>query len=289
MEDMLRESADRIARMQALPAMADEMAAAYERTQGRAGTGSGSEYLDDAAVVNARLDDLVSGAEVEILAAQPSGPRTREQLDRSVARDMAALDRGVTLRTLYQATVRDTPVTAEHARTMSTRPVGRCAQYATLVGPFERCIVVDRKVAFVSNHVVEGAPPHSAWQITDRAMVAYIVAEYEDKWRRADPWHGELRGREQPVDTITSARGVRTTRRQREIMRELADGRDQRAAASRLGVSVRTVSEEITALKNLFDAKSQAQLAYRWAFSVDRTIDDGAPDANGGGLGNAAA
>ncbi|WND24060.1 helix-turn-helix transcriptional regulator [Streptomyces violaceus] len=270
LEEMLRENADRIARMRALPAMADEMAAAYERTQGQAG----SEYLDDAAVVNARLDDLISGAEFEILAAQPNGPRTRGQLNRSVTRDTAALDRGVTLRTLYQATVRDTPVTAEHARAMSTRPVGKRAQYATLVGPFERCIVVDRRVAFVSNHLVEGAPAHSAWQITDRAMVAFIVAEFQDKWRRADPWHGELRGREHTVDTITGAGGERTTRRQREIMRDLAEGLDQRAIATRLGVSVRTVADEITALKDAFDAKSQAQLGYRWASSVDRLMDD---------------
>ncbi|RIH58207.1 hypothetical protein D3C59_36625 [Streptomyces sp. SHP22-7] len=48
------------------------------------------------------------------------------------------------------------------------------AEYRTLVGPFERCIVVDDRVAFISNYLVEQAPAHAAWQITCRATVAYI-------------------------------------------------------------------------------------------------------------------
>lgn len=280
MESMLREAADRVAQLSALPGMMDQLAGPYARGQWTAS--DGSEYIDDAAVVNARLDDVVGGAEWEILAAQPGGPRTESQLERSLARDTAALDRGVVKRTLYRATVRDTAVTAQYAHQMSTR-AGRQAEFRTLVGPFERAIIVDRRVAFVSNHLVEGAPDHSAWQITDRAMVAYIAAEFEAKWRRADPWHGEIRGRQSAVDTIVGPGQVRTTRRQREIMRDVVDGHSQQATASRLGVSVRTVSDEITELKGLFDARSREQLAFKWATSVDRLVDDSAPDAGTSG------
>lgn len=275
MEAMLREAEQRVAALSALPRMMDQLSGPYARGQWRAG--GGSEYIDDPAVVNARLDDVVGSAEREILAAQPGGPRTEAQLERSLARDTAALDRGVTKRTLYRATVRDTPVTARYAQQVSTRP-GRQAEFRTLAGPFERCIVVDRRVAFVDNHLVEGAPAHSAWLITDEAMVAYIAAEFEERWRRADPWHGELRGRVQVVDTIAGPGQVRTTRRQREIMRDMVDGRSQQATATRLGVSVRTVSDEINALKDWFDARSREQLAFKWASSVDRLIDDSAPD-----------
>ncbi len=275
MEAMLREAADRVAQLSALPKAADLLAAQYARSQWHAG--GGSEYIDDPDVVNARLDDVVGSAEREILAAQPGGPRTEAQLERSTARDMEALDRGVVKRTLYRATVRDTAVTARYARSMSSRP-GRGAEFRTLESPFERCIVVDRRVAFVSNHLVEGAPDHSAWQITDRAMVAYIAAEFEDRWRRADPWQGELRGRQQTAELRVGAGMVRTTRRQREIMRDMVDVRSQQATASRLGVSVRTVSDDINALKDLFDARSREQLAFKWASSVDRLVDDSAPD-----------
>ncbi|MFC9891525.1 LuxR C-terminal-related transcriptional regulator [Streptomyces pilosus] len=280
METMLREAADRVAELSALPRMMDQLAGPYARAQWTAS--AGSEYIDNPATVNARLDDVVGAAEREILAAQPGGPRTEAQLDRSLARDTAALDRGVVKRTLYRATVRDTQVTARYAQQVSTR-AGKQAEFRTLEGPFERCIIVDRRVAFVDNHLVEGAPAHSAWLITDEAMVAYIAAEFEAKWRLADPWHGEIRGRTQSVDVIVGAGGVRTTRRQREIMRDMVDGRSQQATASRLGVSVRTVSDEINALRDLFDARSREQLAFKWASSVDRLVDDSAPDQGASG------
>ena len=270
----LEEAAARVARMTALPALTDRLAQHYERAQWRAG--DGSEYIDDAAVVNARLDDVVASAQTEILAAQPGGPRTKEQLNRSLARDTAALTRRVRKRTLYRATVRDTAVTAEYARTMT----GQGAEYRTLVEPFERCIIVDRKTAVISNHLVEGAPEHAAWLITDRAMVAYIAAEYEAKWRRADVWHGELRLRSgQGVDTVSGPDGVRTTRRQREILRDIAAGTDQRATAQRLGIGLRTVTGEINELKALFGAASLPELTYLWALSPDRHVDDSIPDA----------
>lgn len=279
----LREAAARVARMSMLPSLTDEMAQRFERAQWR--SSGEAEFIDDPAVVNARLDDAVGGAEREILAAQPRGPMTQANVDGAVARDTAALERGVALRTLYRATVRDHPMTAEYARMMANRSEGRSAEYRTLVGPFERCIIVDRRVAFISNYSVEGAPQHAAWQITCRATVGYIAAEFEGKWRRADPWHGELRGRSPVVDMVSGPDGVRTTCRQREILRDMVDGRDQRATAVRLGVSVRTVSEEIAALRDLFDARSREQLVWKFAFSPDRLVDDSAPEATEGTAG----
>lgn len=267
MDALLTEAAARVAHLSALPQMTEQLAGEFARAQWTAG--SGSEYIDDPAVVNARLDDLVGSAEREILAAQPGGPRDEVQLKRSLARDTAALERGVSKRTLYRAVARGNTVTAEYVRSMSAR-----AEYRTLVAPFERCIVIDRRAAFVSNHLVDG-PEHAAWLITDPAMVAYICAEYEAKWRLADPWHGELRGRT-AVDTVSGPGAPRTTRRQREILRDLAAGTAQQSAADRLGISVRTLKGEIAELKNLFDAVSVPALVYKWALSPDRMVDDSA-------------
>jgi DNA-binding CsgD family transcriptional regulator len=286
MDAAIREAAARVQWMSQLPALTDEMNVHFQRAQWR--SGGDNEYLDDPAVVNARLDDLVGGAEREILAAQPRGPMTQANVDGAVTRDTAALERGVQLRTLYRATVREHPMTAQYARTMSNRPAGKSAEYRTLVGPFRRCIVIDRKVAFIDNYLVEGAPEHAAWQINCRATVAYIVEEFEDKWRRGNPWMGELRGRGLTVETAPEMAGVRTSRRQREIMRDLVEGRDQRAVATRLGISVRTVSEEIATLKELFNAQSQMQLASKWQWSPDRLVDDSAPEAGPSGAGSAA-
>lgn len=282
MRAALEEAAARVAMLKALPDDTEQLVQRYERAQWRAG--AGSEYIDDVTVVNARLDDIVAGAKVEILAAQPGGPRTREQLNRSLARDTHALDRGVRKRTLYRATVRDTAVTGEYARAMT----GRGAEYRTLVEPFERAIIVDRKTAVISNHLVEGAPEHAAWLITDRAVVSYIAAEWEAKWRRADVWCGELRLRSgQGVDTVSGAEGVgvRTTRRQREILRDVAAGQAQQSTADRLGISLRTLTGQINELKALFGAESLPELVYKWALSVDRHVDDSAPDLQDGGGG----
>ncbi|MFD9249586.1 hypothetical protein [Streptomyces bottropensis] len=289
----LAEAEARMARLKALPDMSDQLGEVFERAQWR--TGGGCEFIDDPVTVNARLEDVVGSAREQILSAQPNGPRDRELLERSLERDAGALRRGVQMRTLYRDTVRQHPVTAEYARVMT----GHGADYRTLVGHFERCIVVDGRTAFISDHVVEGAPEHAAWLVTDRAMVAFISAVFEGQWRRADPWHGDIRPRTAPatsaasgtaataavgallagsVDTVSAAAvAVRTTPRQREILRDIAAGIEQRITARRIGISTRKLTDEITELKALFGASSLPQLTFQWALSPDRLMDDSAP------------
>lgn len=232
--------------------------------------------------MNARIRDVVGSARTEILAAQPAGPRRRDVLELAVERDAAALDRGVRLRTIYRDTVRDDSLTGEYARTMSTRTGGRRAEYGTLPGSFVRMIIVDRVQAFIPNLVVDG-PEHSAWHVTDRAVVAVLADVYDAEWRRAEPWHGELRpcrGR-LDVDTVSCAGGGVTTPRQREIMRCLVAGASQSAVARKIGVSKRKLEDEIAALKRIAGTESSMQLAFWWASCPDRLIDD---TAAGGGL-----
>lgn len=275
MKEMLEEATARVASMRVLPAMTEQLSAVYDQAQWRAS--DGAEYIEDVAAVNARLDAVIGSAESQILLAQPFGPRTREHMAIAMNRDTAALARGVQTRTLYQARVRDSAVTAEYARMMYA--LG--ARYATLVGPFERAIIVDRRVAFISDHVVDGGPPHAAWQITNREFVAYIAEEFEGKWRRADQWQGELRSRrtDQSVDTVAGVEGLRTTRRQREIMRDAVLGKDQQATAKRLGISRRTLAEEIKALKDIAGVSTLTGLGFWWGRCADRLVDDSVPEA----------
>lgn len=279
LEIELAEATRRVAVMSSMPSLAGELDAVYQAGQLRAGNGS-SIYLDDKDAVNARLQTIVTHARHEILAAQPGGPRSRDLFDIAVARDTEALDRGVALRTIYRDTVRDHRVTAEYARTMSTRAVGRCAQYRTLVGGFERMIIVDREYAVVSNHIVPGAPDHAAWLIVDPAAVAVLAKVFDAKWTRAQPWMGELRptwgGLErEPV----GADGVRTNRLEREVMRLLCSGASQPSAASKLGISKRKLEEVIAALKGLWGVRTLNELIYQFALSPDRLVDDSAAAA----------
>lgn len=261
-----------------MPELSRDLIREYRQVQLR--SGGSSEYLADGETANARLQDVVSGARTEILAAQPGGPRKRKILETAVTRDTAALDRGVTMRTIYRDTVRDHALTAEYARTMSTRTTGRPAQYRTLVDDFERMVIVDRQIAFVPNHIVEGADPHSAWMVTDPAVVAVLAAVFDATWRWAQPWMGELRPRARTgVDTVSGAGGARTNRRQRGVMRYLCSGESQAATARKLGVSRRKLQEEISVLKTLWGVGTLNELIYQYALSPDRLVDDSAGEA----------
>lgn len=274
----LQEALRHINLVATMPDLSRDLIREYRQVQLRAG--GSSEYLATPEAVNVRIRDVVADARREILAAQPGGPRSRELLAVAVERDAAALDRGIELRTIYRDTVRDHAVTAEYARTMATRTGGRRAEYGTMVGPFNRMIIVDREQAFVPDLIVEGSPEHSAWHVTDRAVVAVLADVYDTYWRRADPWHGELRARRGrlEVDTVSGAGPVATTARQREIMRCLVAGMTQAAVARKIGVPKRTLEDEIAALKRLSGADTAMQLAYWWAHCPDRD-DTGSPDA----------
>lgn len=262
-----------------LPDLSRDLIGAYRSVQLRA-SGSSSVYLAQQAEVNARIQDVVGGARTEILAAQPGGPRQRELLELAVARDSAALDRGVEMRTIYRDTVRDHPLTAEYARTMSARTTGRPARFATLVGDFERMIIVDREHAFISDHIVAGAPPHSAWLVTDPAVVAVLARSFDVQWKSAQSWTGELRSRGSAVDTVSSVYGVRTDRWQRGLMRYLCSGESQPSAARKLGVSQRKVEEEVAVLKSRWGVHTLNELIFQYALSPDRLVDDSQPEAD---------
>lgn len=266
-----------------MPELSRELIRDYQQVQLRAGGRGSSVYLADPETVNARLKDAVGEARREILAAQPGGPRKREVLEQALPRDLAALDRGVELRTMYQHSVRDHPATAEYVRTLSTRAEGgRPAKYATLGGDFERMILIDREIAFVTDHIVAGGAPHGAWLVTDPAVVAVLGKMFDALWRTSDPWTGELRARAGLVDTVSCAGGVRTDRRQRAILRLLCAGKSQEAIARKMEVSKRKLQEEIAVVKSRYGVSTLNELIFQWALSSDRLVDDSAPVEDGG-------
>jgi hypothetical protein len=271
----LEEARRRIDLVASMPDLSRDLIREYRQVQLRAG--GASVYLSDQAEVHARLEDVIGDARREILAAQPGGPRQRDVLEMAIARDSAALGRGVQIRTIYRDTVRDHPLTAEYARTMSTRTTGRPARYATLVGDFERMVIVDREYAFITDHIVAGSPPHAAWLVKDPAVVAVLAQQFETSWQWAQPWTGELRTRG-GVDTVSSADGVRTDRRQRGIMRYLCMGESQASMARKLGVSTRKVQEDIAVLKALWGVSTLNELIHQYTLSPDRLVDDSAQE-----------
>ncbi|MBO1330679.1 hypothetical protein [Streptomyces sp. VRA16 Mangrove soil] len=261
--DALAHLQQQIVQLAQLPGVLEQLNVQFAQSRQRAG--AGSEFLADRAEVNERIGVILAGAQEELLGAHPHQPRTREQMRVGIPRDATAIERGVRYRTLYQDIVRDDAVSCEWASVMSERG----AQYRTLADPFERVVIVDRKVAVISDYVIPDAPEHAAWIITDRAMVGFAVHAFEQEWRRAKPWHGERRSARAGSGILTDV--------QRAILRCFSEGATQEGVARGLGMSTRSLQRQLDQVRALWALPnaSVAQLTFHWALSPERDVPAG--------------
>lgn len=191
------------------------------------------------------LASLVSDAEEELLTAQPQYRRGVKQLDAGVgARDIAALKRGVKLRTLYQHAARRSADTRKYVAAVTAAG----AEVRTLDEFFNRLIVVDRRVALIPGH--EGTD--AAMVISDKSMVGYLVDMFERHWERARPF----------TSSETSLMRDIAAEQRAMTIRMLLEGRADPAGAKRLGVSPRTYAAYVADLKSEFEVETRFQLGY---------------------------
>jgi len=191
------------------------------------------------------LASLVSDAEEELLTAQPQYRRGVKQLDAGVgARDIAALKRGVRMRTLYQHAARRGADTRKYVAAVTAAG----AEVRTLDEFFNRLIVVDRRVALIPSH--EGLD--AAMVISDKSMVGYLVDMFERHWERARPF----------TSSETSLMRDIAAEQRAMTIRMLLEGRADPAGAKRLGVSPRTYAAYVADLKSEFEVETRFQLGY---------------------------
>jgi sugar-specific transcriptional regulator TrmB len=191
------------------------------------------------------LASLVSDAESELLTAQPQDKRGVQQLGAGVgARDIAALKRGVKMRTLYQHAARRGADTRRYVAAVTAAG----AEVRTLDEFFNRLIVVDRRIAVIPSH--EGV--NVAMVISDRSMVGYLVDMFERHWERARPF----------TSSETSLMRDIAAEQRAMTIRMLLEGRADPAGAKRLGVSPRTYAAYVADLKNEFEVETRFQLGY---------------------------
>lgn len=197
------------------------------------------------ATIGTFLASLVSDAEEELLTAQPQYRRGVKQLDAGVGtRDIAALKRGVKMRTLYQHAARRGADTRKYVAAVTAAG----AEVRTLDEFFNRLIVVDRRIALIPGH--EGTD--TAMVINDRSMVSYLVDMFERHWERARPF----------TSSETSLMRDIATEQRAMTIRMLLEGRADPAGAKRLGVSPRTYAAYVADLKNEFEVETRFQLGY---------------------------
>ncbi|MEV4616569.1 TrmB family transcriptional regulator sugar-binding domain-containing protein [Kitasatospora sp. NPDC049258] len=199
-------------------------------------------YVDGQERIRHRIAELVSECRQELLTVQP-GSRLPETMELARRQDLTLLERGSRMRTLYQPLVLAEPATVAYAVELT----GHGAEVRVLDENFQRMIIVDRAVA-----VIPAADDHSrAVLLSDPATVHFLVMLFERDWGRADvvQW--------QEVDPQRASRLAAD-----RIGRLLAKGLTQRAVATRLGLSERTVAGQISRLRERYGAQTLFQLGW---------------------------
>jgi sugar-specific transcriptional regulator TrmB len=192
--------------------------------------------------INRFLESAVDDAELELLTAQPAGARRAVILQQAVDRDLRALERGVTMHTLYQHTARRSRATRDHVE----RILERGAKVRTLDEFFNRLIVIDRRLA-----VIPGGSPDVALAIHDQSLVSYLADIFDRSWERAREY--DERG---ASDSDIAAEVRQLT------VRMLTEGHSDPASAKRVGVSTRTYASYVAALKDEYGVETRFQLGY---------------------------
>ncbi len=191
------------------------------------------------------LADVVPSAQSELLTAQPQAGHSLAAQKAAGNRDVAALQRGVSMRTIYQHAARR----SRAARAYVDRVTGAGGEVRTLDEFFNRLIVVDRQVAIIPS----GDDLNVALAIRDTDLVAYLVDIFERFWERGRPFSSSEAG------VVTSI-----AEEQRAMaIRMLKEGHSDATCAKRLGVSPRTYAGYIAELKEAYDAQTRYQLGYR--------------------------
>ncbi|MGN6721888.1 MAG: LuxR family transcriptional regulator [Marmoricola sp.] len=194
--------------------------------------------------INRFLESVVGDAQTELLTAQPAGARPSDQLAQAIERDTRALERGVSLRTLYQHSARRSSSTQDYVAEVTRRG----AQVRTLDEFFKRLIVVDRRLAVVPGP--EGSA--IAIAIHEPGLVSYLVDVFERYWERGTPFVDRQEQTERSI-----ADDVREMTK-----RLLAEGHSDSASAKRMGVGVRTYANYVAALKAEYAVETRFQLGY---------------------------
>ena len=201
--------------------------------------------------INRFIDTQLNECRTEFLAAQPYGRRRATSLSVALPRDLALLQRGVSMRSLYQHSARHSTPTREYVAEVGA--LG--AEVRTSDDFFKRLLVFDRRIALIpatENHAVAVA-------IHDKAVVAFLADIFERAWERALPFTVE--GLDVARTIVAEVRAM--------TLRMLVEGHSDAASAKRLGVSARTYASYIAALKEEYGVETRFQLGWAMGQSQD--------------------
>ncbi|MFJ4185960.1 LuxR C-terminal-related transcriptional regulator [Kitasatospora sp. NPDC089509] len=239
----LRSEATRLlVRAENLPGALDGLTRAYDAMPRPSGRPGGAVYVEGHVHIRQRISQLVSDCRSEVLTAQP-GQRPADTLQVALAQDVQLLQRGCSLRTIYQPVALAEPAAIAYAEQVTQHG----SQIRVLDEPFQRLIVFDRSVAVISANDDNS----TAAFISDPAALTFLIGGFERDWARADTAEAAAALGQGPARTVPDRVG-----------RLLARGLTQRAVATRLGLSERTVAAHISRLRDRYGAQTLFQLGW---------------------------
>lgn len=223
----------------------DEAQAAVQRLQNRFGRhedyapDSGSQLIGEEAL-HARWDELVEAMSTECLSFLPEDPRPAGTAVAGAALEVAALERGVAIRTLHQECVRNDGAASQRIGML----VDAGEEVRTVPSLPHLLIIIDREFALVP--IEPEDPRQGALELHSPGVIAALRGLFEHVWKEALPWDEEDQG---------DGRGL--SRRERELLHLLASGWTDQAISRSLGLSVRTVRRDVSGLMGRLGARSR--------------------------------
>ncbi|MGZ5400176.1 MAG: LuxR family transcriptional regulator [Nocardioides sp.] len=188
---------------------------------------------------------LVAECEEEMLTAQPQTGRDADTFEAAAKQDIAMLERGTRMRTLYQHSARRSAITHKYVAAVSARG----AEVRTLDEFFNRMIVIDRRVAIIPGKQEDLA---TAIAVHEPSVVDYLVDVFERAWERGRPFANRETGMLKDIAVEQRAMTIRM----------LIEGHADPVSAKRLGVSPRTYAGYVADLKHEYEAETRFQLGY---------------------------
>ncbi|KPI23820.1 transcriptional regulator, LuxR family [Actinobacteria bacterium OK074] len=228
---------------------ANDLADAFEPFMALSAQGTSTTHsitvLEGGDRINTALNLAAAQCQTQMLTIQPSGNRPERSLSQGLDRDRLLIERGVTIRTLYQHTARFSPEKLAYAAQLSN---GK-AEYRTIDELVERLIICDEAVAFIPARDDQ----QIALELRHPGLIRYLIKVFEYLWDRAVPLSIGA-----PYETASD--GI--TEIQHSIAKLLVEGHVDEAIARRLGMNVRTCRAHIAKLATALGSGSRAQLGY---------------------------
>ncbi|MDZ5443869.1 helix-turn-helix transcriptional regulator [Micromonospora sp. 4G57] len=202
----------------------------------------GVRRYEDVDAVRFRLEELAANAEVECVSLNPGSAQAPDGKESSKPLNQLALERGVTIRCVYQDSYRNDPGVVGYARWLT----GLGGQVRTAPTLPMLMVVVDQRVALLPLDPTDSGK--GAVEVVHPGVVAAIYALFEQIWRTA-----------RPIDVVPQVDGRGMEPSERELLRILADGHTDEVAARKLGLSLRTVRRMTANVMERLGARSRFQ------------------------------